>query len=71
MSAEPIYEEQFAEVDDLLLRIKGLVLVRGLLEERGASLEEIREHAREIDRLGAELADLVRETGGGAARAAA
>jgi hypothetical protein len=71
MSAVNGYEGQFAQVDDLLLHLKGLVLVRELLEQRGASSEELREHTQEIDRLRVRLAEVVRETGGGAMRAAA
>ena len=58
------------EVNDVLLSLKGLVLVRALLEDRGASTTELREHSDEIERLRARLATLVRE-GGGAVRAAA
>ena len=61
---------QSREVNDLLLSLKGLVLVRALLEDRGASAAEIREHSDEIERLRARLAELVRE-GGGAYSAAA
>jgi hypothetical protein len=61
---------QSREVNDLLLSLKGLVLVRALLEDRGASEAEIREHGNEIERLRARLAELVRE-GGGAYSAAA
>jgi len=61
---------QSREVNDLLLSVKGLVHVRALLEDRGASAAEIREHSDEIERLRARLADLVRE-GGGAYSAAA
>jgi len=61
---------QSREIDDLLLSLKGLVLVRALLEVRGASAEELREHSDEIERLRARLASLVRE-GGGAYSAAA
>jgi len=64
------FEHQFREVDDLLLSLKGLVLVRALLTERGASAAELREHSDEIERLRARLAALVRE-GGGAYSAAA
>jgi hypothetical protein len=53
------YERRFREVDDLLLRLKGLVLVRALLEERGASEAELREHGDEIERLRTRLAELV------------
>jgi len=59
------YERKFREVDDLLLRLKGLVLVRALLEERGASETELREHGDEIVRVRAQLAGLV-ENGSGA-----
>jgi hypothetical protein len=52
-------------VDDLLLRLKGLVLVRALLEERGAREAELREHGDEIVRVRAQLAELV-ERGSGA-----
>jgi hypothetical protein len=61
---------QSREVNDLLLSLKGLVLVRALLEDRGASEAEIRQHGNEIERLRARLAELVRE-GGGAYSAAA
>jgi hypothetical protein len=61
---------QSREVSDLLLSLKGLVLVRALLEDRGASAAEIRQHSDEIERLRARLAELVRN-GGGAYSAAA
>ena len=38
-------------IDDLLLRLRGLVLVGGVLEARGASTAEVEEHAREADRV--------------------
>ena len=46
-------------IDDLLLRLRGLVLVGGLLEQRGASAEEVEAQVREADRLRAELARLI------------
>jgi hypothetical protein len=52
------------ELDDVLLRLKGLVFVRSILEERGATREEIDEHSAEIERLRERLAELVRETDG-------
>ena len=55
------------EVDDLLLRLRGLVLVRDLLAQRGATAAEIDEHAREADRVRARLAALI----GGAGEAEA
>lgn len=50
------------EIDDLLLSLRGLVLVRDLLAERGASPEEIDQHTREADRVRARLTALI---GGG------
>jgi hypothetical protein len=46
-------------IDDLLLRLRGLVLVGEVLEARGASFVEVEEHAREADRVRAELARLI------------
>jgi hypothetical protein len=46
------------EVDGLLLHLKGLVLVRALLEDRGVSAVEIDQHTAEIERLQARLAEL-------------
>jgi hypothetical protein len=65
------YEPQFRELDELLLHLKGLVLVRRLLEERGASAAELKQHSDEIERLRNRLARAVRATGGGAFSAAA
>jgi hypothetical protein len=48
-------------IDDLLLQLKGLVLVRAILESRGATAAELDEHTREADRVRAELARLVRK----------
>jgi hypothetical protein len=47
------------EIDDMLLRLRGLVLVRDLLAERGATAAEIDEHAREADRVRTRLAALI------------
>jgi hypothetical protein len=47
------------EVDDLLLRIRGLVLVQDVLAERGASPAEIRAHSDEAERLRGQLAELI------------
>jgi hypothetical protein len=49
----------FRRIDDLVLQLKGLVLVRELLSKRGASLEELDEHGAEIDRVRTQLAELV------------
>lgn len=48
------------EIDDLLLRARGLVLVRDLLAQRGASPAEIEAHSNELERVRAELADTIR-----------
>jgi len=50
-------------IDDLLLRLRGLVLVGKVLEQRGASPAEVEEHAREADRVRAELARVIGEDG--------
>jgi len=63
------YDSDFRTFDDLLLQLKGLVLVHALLEERGASDGELREHADAIESLRQRLATLVR--GGGGAHSAA
>jgi hypothetical protein len=48
------------EIDDLLLRARGLVLVRDLLAERGATHNEIEAHSDELARVRARLADMIR-----------
>ena len=58
------YQSKFRQVDDLVLHLKGLVLVRALLAERGASEAELEEHGAEIDRVRAELASPVQKGGG-------
>jgi hypothetical protein len=52
----------FREIDDVLLHLRGLVLVRQILEQRGASAAELEEHSAEIERLRERLAQLVRGT---------
>ena len=44
------------EIDDLLLQARGLVLVRDLLAERGATDTEIEAHTDELARVRARLA---------------
>jgi hypothetical protein len=46
-------------IDDLLLRLRGLVLVGGLLEQRGASAAELDAHADEAQPVRATLARLI------------
>jgi hypothetical protein len=64
VSALATYERKFREVDDRLLHLKGLILVRALLEERGASEAELREHSDEITRVRTRLAELIERSGG-------
>jgi hypothetical protein len=54
---------KFRELDDLVLHLKGLVLVRRLREQRGADEGELAMYRVEIDRTRERLANLVR-TGG-------
>jgi hypothetical protein len=63
VSAVATYVRKFREVDDRLLHLKGLILVRALLEERGASEAELQKHSDEIARVRAQLAQLI-ERGG-------
>ncbi len=50
-------------IDDLLLHLRGLLLVGQVLEERGASAAEVEAHVREADRVRAELARLIGDGG--------
>jgi hypothetical protein len=65
------YDRGTHEITDVLTQLKGLVLVRPILEARGVSNEELQRHADEIDRVRARLAELVRNSGGGAVNSAA
>jgi hypothetical protein len=56
-------ENRFHEIDDLVLQLKGLVLVRELLESRGAGAREIDAHSVEIERVRERLSNAVRQTG--------
>jgi len=58
-------------VDDLELQLKGLVLVRALLEVRGASPGAIDTHTREITRIRDRLAAAAVDAKGGGAHSAA
>jgi hypothetical protein len=46
------------EIDDLLLHIRGLVLVREILRQRGVSAAELDAHTAELERLKDQLAEL-------------
>jgi hypothetical protein len=50
----------FRELDDLVLHLKGLVLVRRLREQRGAAADELLMYRTEIERVREQLAGLVR-----------
>ena len=54
--------QSFRELDDLVLQLKGLVLVRGVREERGADADELAMYGTEIDRVRNRLATVVRES---------
>jgi hypothetical protein len=47
------------ELDRLILRFEGLLHVCKILEQRGVSETELREHRRALERTGRELAALV------------
>jgi hypothetical protein len=49
------------EIEGVLLHIKGLVLVRALLEQRGVSEPELDEHSADLNRQRDRLAELVRD----------
>jgi hypothetical protein len=49
----------FRELDDLVLHLKGLVLVRRLREQRGADADELYMYGAEIERVRDQLASLV------------
>jgi hypothetical protein len=49
----------FRELDDLVLHLKGLVLVRKLRERNGAETTELAMYGAEIDRVRERLAELV------------
>ena len=63
MNAESGLGEGFRRLDDLVLHLKGLVLVRDLRERRGADEGELLMYGAEIDRVRGQLARLAR--GGG------
>jgi hypothetical protein len=50
----------FRELDDLVLHLKGLVLVQGVREKGGADELELEMYGAEIDRVRDQLAEYVR-----------
>jgi hypothetical protein len=51
----------FRELDDLVLHLKGLVLVRKLRERNGAEASELAMYGAEIERVRERLADVVKD----------
>jgi hypothetical protein len=54
------------EVEELLMRIRGLVFAQAILEERGASASELEAHRLETERLRQRLAVVVANGANGA-----
>ena len=54
-----------SEVEELLLRIRGIVFVRAILEQRGATEAELDEHRLELEHLRRRLARVVADGPGG------
>lgn len=52
------------ELADAVLQLKGLVLVRAILEDRGASQSELQAHTAEIERVRERLATLAQDAEG-------
>jgi hypothetical protein len=63
MAADERFGHGFRKLDDLLLQLKGLVLVREVRERRGADEDELLMYGVEIDRVRNRLARLVRSGG--------
>lgn len=63
MAAEEGLGDGFRKLDDLLLHLKGLVLVRQVRARRGAGEGELLMYGVEIDRVRNKLARLVRSGG--------
>jgi hypothetical protein len=52
--------QDFQQLDDLVLHLKGLVLVQQVREQRGADPAELQLYTEAIDNLRMQLADFVR-----------
>ena len=50
------------EIDDLLLQMRGLAVVRDILSSRGASSAEIMAHTRELESVRSRLTELISGT---------
>jgi hypothetical protein len=55
--------QSFRELDDLVLHLKGLVLVQGVRERGGADELELAMYGAEIERVRRQLAEYVRSAG--------
>jgi hypothetical protein len=55
-AAEGTLEDGFRKLDDLVLQLKGLVLVRRIREQHGADEGELLMYGAEIDRVRSKLA---------------
>jgi hypothetical protein len=55
-------DHKFRQLDDLVLHLKGLVLVRGLRAKGGADPDELEMFSAEIDRVRHRLAEFVEST---------
>jgi hypothetical protein len=60
MAAEERFSDGFRKLDDLVLTLKGLVLVRSVREQRGANEGELLMYGAEIERVRSKLATLAR-----------
>jgi hypothetical protein len=63
MAATDGLGDGFRELDDLVLQLKGLVLVSRLRAGRGANEDELLMYGAEIDRVRTQLARLARSGG--------
>jgi hypothetical protein len=54
---------RFHELDDLVLRLKGLVLVRDIRKSGSADGVELQMYSTEIERVRDRIADLVKRSG--------
>ena len=50
------------EIDDLLLQMRGLAVVRDILSSRGATSAEIMAHTRELESVRSRLTELISGT---------
>jgi len=50
------------EIDDLLLQMRGLAVVRDILSSRGASSAEITAHTQELESVRSRLTELISGT---------